>query len=366
MPGWSQRVTDAIDALKGADVARIATLYAAFERALAAARTSGDWTEVANRLNGMGDWDIHDRLRKLTPSDLDGLRATNQPRIVAAITARESQPKADGHGIDAPMVAGTFLGEGVQAHPVLVKRLQLAESHLQATVGKSGAQLAKELGVRGGYSIFRKGAAYHGFGLAIDINYSTNPFIGGQDGDQTGNHQAIAAIFHACLLTGQGTPVSPSDSAGRQGKESTADLWQHFHDSSEALKQYLGAKDNLPQVNAWIEAGNLSRALTAPRGVTDEAKLRGADAPAWLEQIRIDQELTHGASSSQSNWWMDSSNRASNGFMDLDQRLVVALRDIGGLGWGASDFGEASGDFMHFDCRHDYPIKLLGNMLPNG
>jgi hypothetical protein len=42
-----------------------------------------------------------------------------------------------------------------------------------------------------------------------------------------------------------------------------------------------------------------------------------------------------------------------NGFLNFQRDLVVALRDMECLAWGAIDFGpNASGDVMHFDCRN--------------
>ena len=54
-----------------------------------------------------------------------------------------------------------------------------------------------------------------------------------------------------------------------------------------------------------------------------------------------------------SNFIMGSSSaRASRTITDLHLELVRALRDAGGLAWGASDIeGEQVGDFMHFDTR---------------
>ena len=270
-----------------------------------------------------------------------------------------------GTPIDEPLAPGSFLGLSISAHPVLLARLGKAEASLQAQVGKTGAELRKELGVHGGegYKIFRKPpGGYHCFGLAIDINYTSNPYIGGQEaGTSAGDKEAMAAIYHACLLTGRGTPVSSGDSWKRHGKESTADLWQHFHDANAALEAYLMAADDAQQVQAWIAAGNLQRALTPPPGVSDDAKLRAADADGWLAQIKLDREHTHGKAATQSDWWMTGAGqRTGLGFMDLDQRLVVALRDVGGLAWGAADFDEShNGDVMHFDCRNDYSMAQL-------
>ena len=52
----------------------------------------------------------------------------------------------------------------------------------------------------------------------------------------------------------------------------------------------------------------------------------------------------------------DGQTHGDLGFMDLQPRLVAALRDVAGLVWGAADFpgAAAQGDFMHFDCGYDY------------
>ena len=85
MPGWSQRVTNAIDAAD-TNAGKIAVLYAAYEKAVTNAKASGDWHEVIDRLNGMGEWDMQDRLKKLTWFDYEAMRAqTDNKRVLDAI-----------------------------------------------------------------------------------------------------------------------------------------------------------------------------------------------------------------------------------------------------------------------------------------
>src|SRR5262249_10612465 len=44
----------------------------------------------------------------------------------------------------------------------------------------------------------------------------------------------------------------------------------------------------------------------------------------------------------------------ARGFLDLRKELVVAMCDVGGLRWGACDFGPSeSGDIQHFDLGND-------------
>ncbi len=109
----------------------------------------------------------------------------------------------------------------------------------------------------------------------------------------------------------------------------------------------------------------------------DESRLTAATAADWQARIGDDFHATHpgqdpaqGARDARrdSNWRTSGGGapRQGLGFLDLDRDLVIALRDVAGLAWGASDFGgSANGDFMHFDCRHDYSrAQLAAAMHP--
>ena len=275
-----------------------------------------------------------------------------------------SQPRVP---IDAAPVSSQFLGVSISAHPTLAWRLARAEAHLESQLGVSGGALRARLQVDRGYSVHRNRDAYHHFSLAIDINYNSNPYVGGQGGRDAGaDREALAAIWRACLLVGSGEALSPSTSWSRgRARGSTEALYDHFAASNQALERYLGARDNPTQIQQWIDAGNLRRDVAPPREVPAAAlradELRQADAAAWQRQAQADFETTHGARATGSNWWRTgASQRSALGFMNLDRDLVIALRDVGGLAWGASDFGAgANGDFMHFDCRHDYSRDQL-------
>jgi len=70
------------------------------------------------------------------------------------------------------------------------------------------------------------------------------------------------------------------------------------------------------------------------------------------------------SNSSELSYWKKSQSFADrnplNGFLNLHQDLVYALRQVGGLAWGAIDFGpRASGDIMHFDLRTIGVGKML-------
>src|SRR5262249_59292085 len=79
-------------------------------------------------------------------------------------------------------------------------------------------------------------------------------------------------------------------------------------------------------------------------------ELQGATAAQWRQQIADDVASYRSAGS---NFVMGTSTpRTSLTLTDHHLELVRAMRDAGGLAWGASDIeGEQAGDFMHFDTR---------------
>lgn len=91
MVGWSQRVTKAIDEVGGSDIANVANLYLAYEKAVAKAKTNGNWKEVADRLNGMGEWDALDRLSKLTWFQLMDIKKVATPRASAFVDKADAK-----------------------------------------------------------------------------------------------------------------------------------------------------------------------------------------------------------------------------------------------------------------------------------
>ena len=117
MPGWSQRVTNAIDAADG-NAARISTLYAAYEKAVVTAKSSGNWSEVVERLNGMGDPDIQDRLKKLTWFDYEAIRAqTTNARVLAAVDkADTARVQRSYTAYEQAIAAHDYLGAAKQLH----------------------------------------------------------------------------------------------------------------------------------------------------------------------------------------------------------------------------------------------------------
>lgn len=242
----------------------------------------------------------------------------------------------------------TFMGHRVVGHEVFLTRLHQAQTYLYSTYPNlSNQELVTRVGHPGDRSQWRaseRGTSYHVFGLAIDINAGLNPWIG-NPAQQTRNDRSVWTIWRAIWLMGSNAlPVWPADSHERATSQSqtTEELWQHFHQTSQVVGQYFTLLSNPQQLQARI--ASLGQLPTQPPNSYSPssqpiAVLLTGDADTWQTVIEGDRD----------SW---PTSQPTQGFMNLRLELVHALRDVAGLSWGAADLGHReSGDFMHFDLR---------------
>jgi hypothetical protein len=227
---------------------------------------------------------------------------------------------------------GTFLGVSLRVHKSLASRLTTAETALvnDATVnpGKANSQdLGRALNLYASTSDLRQPAkavggtslSMHTFGLAVDLNYKGNPFIG------NAGKLAPAVIRRATGLV-LGTPTEVTTGLGDAAASFTT-----LKAASDALKTYLSYRD--PANRAALTAA-VTGHTAAPGEPTDVA--------GWLTQIELDHtELSAGGD-------FDKHKPPEEGFLDLDRAVVLALTGAG-LTWGGTYPGAK--DLMHFDLR---------------
>ena len=130
-------------------------------------------------------------------------RVTDQERYDNTIASAGTTTAA----WEADYTAGTFLGRNVAngLHEELANRLSLAETSLQGDFPLlTLAEIRQEIGLdtisgRRGITNAVGGTrlSYHSYGLAIDVNYEANPFIG----RSTGTDDVINRIV--LFMTGQ-------------------------------------------------------------------------------------------------------------------------------------------------------------------
>jgi subtilisin family serine protease len=261
------------------------------------------------------------------------------------------------------MVNPSFLGwrfsNGI--HIVLVRKLRLAENHLlaQSTYrGMTPIELGRALYITEDHKGARPSAAsnsVHTFGLAVDIQYASNPWVAGQHVDrdsngaltsagqatQRANEQFTRAVNRAALLiSGVTVNFTPAYLYGLRTNATNA-IYDILTQRSADLRAYLRMNGDPAAIR-----GKLSERQSAgTTGVLNTGENLAAAATRWQTMIADDLANLRGVDSN------FTGRDPLNGFINLSRDLVIALRDIAGLAWGAVDFGGECGDMMHFDDR---------------
>jgi hypothetical protein len=263
--------------------------------------------------------------------------------------------------LDVPIQASGGKVAGV--HSELLARLQIAEQKLiQRFPGLSKAQIAGHMGIDqiAGLRPPKKATggsapSFHCFGLAVDINHPTNPFVGNKtptldaDGDKTvtADEQAKYDEFMQnrspriieramFLVHGEQFDVEQAITVPKDKRTNAVTkaghLWDVHHKASEALAEYLRLADDLDG--------------TKLQGLVDTRRKGGdtRDLATWKQRIKDDKTLI-------TPWdFMHHKAPEKTGYMDLGKELIEALAGDGGLLWGGG-YGGAK-DMMHFDWRN--------------
>ena len=172
----------------------------------------------------------------------------------------------------------------------------------------------------------------HSYGLAIDVNYAGNPFVGLYEPPKTKKSQPIPraedVIENATLLV-KGHKLSISTTPHKDASK----LWEHLHDISETLKTYLSLRldENKDELEKLVKARQ------------DAGDQRTVDD--WKKLIETNYEAIKNKGD-----WQGHTDPAVGGFMDLNKLLVIALTRAE-LSWGGSYSGADGKDIMHFDWR---------------
>jgi hypothetical protein len=264
--------------------------------------------------------------------------------IRGELAATGHSPETWWDGMIAPVWLGRRFRNGI--HEVLLRKLQAAEAHLRrlpAYASLSDAELGRALGLREDIGGARTGrSSMHSFGLAVDVEYTANPWILGNPDAPTSNESTRQACNRAALLAGgRVIDTAPPFLSGlaRGGTAAAYDALRSLH---LELVAYLGLAGNAAAARTHVARNAAVAGLMQPGESTDAAAAR------WAEQARADLARLRLPGSN-----FHPRRDPLRGFLSLDRDLVIALRDSGRLAWGAIDFGAQSGDVMHFDARPD-------------
>jgi hypothetical protein len=226
-----------------------------------------------------------------------------------------------------PAWLGIKITDGI--HVLLLQKLRQAESWLlsqPAYKGLTPAALGKALGFdKAGisYSGARLSAnkeAMHGFGLAIDINATGNPWIGAgwirYDVEKLKERTRLLDILRKASAE-----KLPGDT-----------IFAYLH----SIAQTVGA-DTAAAYNVLKQRND---------AFVDYLRNNPVELRYWRSSATFD------------------TRDPLKGFLNLPADLVYALRQIAGLAWGAVDFGpRASGDIMHFDLRTSGVGKIIAGQI---
>lgn len=279
--------------------------------------------------------------------------------------------------------------------PVFLEKLRAAETAVAASQNGgqpiAGEEWRTRFGITsvGGLRFNASGgpASTHGWGLAIDINYRGAPFVMHESREQDLDAQ-LGPVYHriAWLILGHASQI-PEAITRAQRSDDTRQWFRALQAESEAMRRYFQMMRDPNDINwntvyedvtdaIWANLGlgpmpnpgDPQQAQVAVRDVLrrqmaqDYATLGaagGADVGGGVMtptlpavQRRPDAQGNRGAADRPF-----ASRDPAQGFLDLNEEVVVALRAQSGVRWGAIDFGGESGDVMHFDIRGELEAK---------
>ena len=257
----------------------------------------------------------------------------------------------------------TFLGHEIQpsggsvpgVHRKLLDVLKRAErTLLDNHPGSTAKQLGQDLGINriSGLRPPKKptgrksGVSFHCFGLAVDINHDTNPFVGNMAPKKDAakyeeymENRSPRIIERAMLLLrGERFKVDTdfATATGKSVSESDAGAaWDSHHRASDTLAQYL----------------RLAKELDGPRlrTLVNNVQARGDTKTLAWWKTRI---ATDRLNLKNKQWdFVNHDHPEQTGYMDLPRALVVALVGAG-LKWGGQY--KRAKDIMHFDLREGW------------
>ncbi len=329
--------------------------YTAEDKALLAGKTADEraadaalLTDAAiARLNNLAKAEKRNKLKPGEDQELADLRALKErvESTARALKRKDVEEIIDEAGLGTvgswygDVQKGTFLGIELRCHKALADRLTRAETALvnDATINpskKNAKDLGPDLKMYASTSDIRQpkkavggnSLSMHTFGLAVDLNYEGNPFIG------NASDKAPNVIRRATsLVLGTATNIT-----------------SNFGDSKAAYPIIEAASDAMETYFSYRDAANLAALTTAVQGHKAAAG-EPKDLAGWQKQIEADYTELNGKGDFKKH------KPPEEGFFDLDKNIVMALVDAG-LTWGGTYPGAK--DLMHFDLRQGDGAKI--------
>jgi hypothetical protein len=256
---------------------------------------------------------------------------------------------------------GAVFGRSIPArnpvHPLFLDRLEAASQKAQAKMPDSS------FGIRS-ISGQDNRPGNHAWGLAVDIDVDSNPYILNESGEQKLD-AVIAPIYEriAQALLHRSSVITLPAAGKRSGLETAT--YDQLAEESDAMAAYFSVLKDSQTTAATTppeksESGG-KKAQKAPAPLPPRRDLTGRQfnpkdlQSLNIEQVKNDYAILKGPAPAGttgdtpfSGGGPSSYRDPARGFLSIRKEVVEALRGEG-LRWGATDFPGASGDVMHFD-----------------
>jgi hypothetical protein len=250
------------------------------------------------------------------------------------------------------MVSPSFLGRTVKngIHVVLARKLRRAERYLLSLPAYQGVPpvaLGSALGIKEELKGARPkdgGKSMHLFGLAVDINYTGNPWVAGSVDAAHGSNEVFTAVMRraSLLISGEAEDFDAKYLWALYPKPTTQ-IYRAIASKSQDLQKYFELAKNKAKIRDLLAQPHL------PDGIIEPGESMDHGVDRWCQIISQDLADLQKEGSS-----FHGHSSPAEGFLNLHEDLVTSLRDHSKLAWGAVDFGpRQSGDMMHFDDRRE-------------
>ncbi|MBB6570821.1 hypothetical protein HPO96_27255 [Kribbella sandramycini] len=245
---------------------------------------------------------------------------------------------------------------GVKAtvHPQLALVLQradaIARQQIAATEGRP--MESADWGVTGMLGLGGPGRGFHTFGLAVDLNYATMPYLmneGAGSKREKPLDDRLQLIYHriAWLMLGRKSTIP-------------AGPWTYDAHAAEsqAMRDYFALRNDPAALRARVEG----REAAVLKGVfgdlpPDAATLRELidkdhDQLTAAPEVNPALPLKDGKPQTMDSPFDPKKGHSdpSGGYLSIRKEIVEALKQADpAMRWGGADFGKETGDLMHFD-----------------
>lgn len=270
---------------------------------------------------------------------------TDEERYVNTLTnAGTNRATWDAGYINPADFLGVNISRGI--HQELDNRLTLAETYLRGEYpGETDAQIASNIGLNtiSGKRPIRNAVggsrlSNHSYGIAIDVNYSANPFIGRSDSV----NNIINRISQ--LMTGNNFEIRTVQAGTNE------EIRARFSEASQAFADYFNMRGNRVAIRQLVLTRGLVTTPEPPGEIINP--WRDEEIDNRVEQIynQIEADATNTDLLGDMEMTGIGPRPLTDGFIDLSAQLVEALSNHANLYWGARY--QTGKDIMHFDWRN--------------